>query len=249
MRYGRFGWASVLILVLAVFAMSMDAQTGRRNGIKKPKYKSASKSAKEAQRRSAKARKTKEQQEREEEREASKAEREEKKNERNGTGIVAGEESDPSPVEREPATEASKDEKAKWIAKLIDKMKLEDEKAQDKFGKIALEAWKDWEKEDKRWKKEADKAIEDFDKDDFAKEQKEHTEKLKKVWDEADKDIEKAKILDESQTEQWKEATKEMRDATPTDRWLKKKLDDLLSGETKGDEDSDEDESEKPKDD
>lgn len=205
----------IVIATVCLFSAELVAQVGAGRPKNKNTYKKANEQAKKAGEQQAKqAQKKNEQEEKEAEREAAKEEREARRNgEEDGPSIIGG----PAEDLPEPGEATDKKTKESVIDGVMDELGITDDKKRAAFKKNVTKAWEDSEKEDKRWAGVYRRYEDDAEK--LGKEKTEHAEKLKKIWDESDKDLEKDEVLTEEQMKRWKEASSELRTKTNTDRY------------------------------
>lgn len=212
-----------VIALLAVCAETLPAQkgvpAGGNPGRGGNKYKqSGEKQAAEAQKRAQQAAKKAEQEEKDAERDAAKAERDAAQKEREarrkeGDNTTGESESEAPPQPGEVVKRADKDTR---IDKWMDELKLA-EASRAKFKTIARAAWDECEKEDKRYYTALKKTDDPTALNKLADE---HKSVLKKIWEEADKQVVEGKLASDDQLTNWQKLSEELRSATNTDRWL-----------------------------
>ncbi|HRJ78097.1 MAG TPA: hypothetical protein PLF37_06235 [Planctomycetota bacterium] len=119
----------------------------------------------------------------------------------------------------EPGQTVPDKDKEAWLETEATKLGLEEKKVRSDFKKIGLKAWRDSEGEDQKWAAiyKQNKDLKDADSK-LEEPRKKHLEALKKIWDKADEDMTKKKVLSEDQLKIWQEDTKKMRSETATDK-------------------------------
>lgn len=197
---------STLLLALLAACVCAPAFAGdAASRPKAPKQPNLDKQREEAQRKARQAQAEKEREERQAERESAKEERDQRAN------------GDSKEQAIKPGDTVTDEVKTAWIDLEMTKLALENKTARSNFTKIVLKAWKDSETEDARYAKEFTAAKEDSALLDIAR--KKHLENLKKIWDDADSELTKKKVLDDLQLKTFQEDSKALREQTATDKY------------------------------